>query len=154
MDSLNAEVALGTVTTVDEGVQWIGWTYLFVRMRKNPMVYGLTLEDLQNDPWLGSKRHTLIVTAAKKLRSIGMVLFDEDLGTLVPTEVGRIASRYYIKHASIEVFNQSLRPKMSEADVSPTTHHSCIPGLQQLNAYSTRLLTSIVNITSGTRDDQ
>lgn len=40
MDSLNAEIALGTVTNVTEGVQWIGYTYLFVRMRKNPFAYG------------------------------------------------------------------------------------------------------------------
>lgn len=40
MDSLNAEISLGTVTNVAEGAEWIGYTYLFVRMRKNPMVYG------------------------------------------------------------------------------------------------------------------
>lgn len=40
VDALNAEIALGTVTTVFEGVKWLGYTYLFVRMRKNPFVYG------------------------------------------------------------------------------------------------------------------
>ncbi|KAH9813422.1 Sec63 Brl domain-containing protein [Melampsora americana] len=117
VDSLNAEIALGTVTTIDEGVQWIGWTYLFVRMRKNPMVYGLTIEDVQNDPLLGSKRHSLIVNAAKTLRTIGMIRFDEDLGKLIPNQLGIIASRYYIKHASIEIFVKAFREKMSEADV-------------------------------------
>lgn len=39
-DSLNAEIALGTVTTVGEGVQWIGYTYLFVRLQKNPRYHG------------------------------------------------------------------------------------------------------------------
>ena len=28
IDSLNAEITLGTVTNVNEGVQWIGYTYL------------------------------------------------------------------------------------------------------------------------------
>lgn len=40
VDSLNAEISLGTVANVTEAVQWIGYTYLYVRMRKNPMVYG------------------------------------------------------------------------------------------------------------------
>ena len=40
VDALNAEVSLGTVATVDDGIQWIGYTYLFVRMKKNPYVYG------------------------------------------------------------------------------------------------------------------
>ncbi|KAA1125325.1 hypothetical protein PGTUg99_004087 [Puccinia graminis f. sp. tritici] len=117
VDSLNAEIALGTVRTIDEGVQWIGWTYLFVRMRKNPMVYGLTISDVEDDPLLGSKRHSLIEIAAKKLRQIGMISFDQVTGSLDPTELGRIASKYYIKHSTIEIFNQLFRPKMTEADV-------------------------------------
>jgi antiviral helicase SLH1 len=40
LDALNAEISLGTVTNVPEGAEWLGYTYLFVRMRKNPMVYG------------------------------------------------------------------------------------------------------------------
>lgn len=40
IDSLNAEISLGTVANVNEGVQWIGYTYLFVRMKRNPHVYG------------------------------------------------------------------------------------------------------------------
>ncbi|OAV93943.1 hypothetical protein PTTG_08603 [Puccinia triticina 1-1 BBBD Race 1] len=117
VDSLNAEIALGTVRTIDEGVQWIGWTYLFVRMRKNPMVYGLTISDVEDDPFLGSKRHSLIEIAAKRLHQIGMIKFDQVTGSLDPTELGRIASKYYIKHSTIEIFNQSFRPKMTEADV-------------------------------------
>lgn len=40
IDSLNAEVALGTVSSLTEGIEWIGYTYLFVRMRRNPFLYG------------------------------------------------------------------------------------------------------------------
>jgi len=29
VDSLNAEVALGTITNVPEAIQWLGYTYLF-----------------------------------------------------------------------------------------------------------------------------
>jgi antiviral helicase SLH1 len=39
-NALNAEIALGTVTNADEGVRWLGYTYLYVRMRKNPFLYG------------------------------------------------------------------------------------------------------------------
>ena len=46
-----------------------------------------------------------------------MIVYDEATGSLTPTELGRIASRYYIRHASIEIFNSTFRPKMSEADV-------------------------------------
>ena len=37
-DNLNAEVALGTVTSVEEGMRWLSYTFLFQRLRKNPLV--------------------------------------------------------------------------------------------------------------------
>jgi replicative superfamily II helicase len=45
VDSLNAEVSLGTVANIKEAIQWIGYTYLFVRMRRNPMVYGKSISN-------------------------------------------------------------------------------------------------------------
>jgi len=40
IDALNAEISLGTVSNIRDAVQWLGYTYLFVRMRVNPFVYG------------------------------------------------------------------------------------------------------------------
>lgn len=40
IDALNAEISLGTVANVHDAVQWVGYTYLYVRMRKNPFQYG------------------------------------------------------------------------------------------------------------------
>ena len=41
VDALNAEISLGTVSNIRDAVQWLGYTYLFVRMRKNPLTYGM-----------------------------------------------------------------------------------------------------------------
>ncbi|GAA5961591.1 hypothetical protein JCM3765_002639 [Sporobolomyces pararoseus] len=117
VDSLNAEISLGTVTNMDEGVRWLGYSYLFVRMRKNPLVYGMTADEVMQDPLIGSKRHALINNSAKRLVECQMIKFDPDLGTLTCTDLGRIASRYYIRNDSIEIFNQMFRPSMSEADI-------------------------------------
>ncbi|GAA5924697.1 uncharacterized protein JCM15063_005710 [Sporobolomyces koalae] len=117
VDSLNAEISLGTVTNMDEGVRWLGYSYLFVRMRKNPLVYGMTADEVIEDPLLGSKRHALINNSAKRLVECDMIKFDPDLGTLACTDLGRIASRYYIRNDSIEIFNKLFRPAMSEADI-------------------------------------
>ena len=35
------QISLGTVTNTEEAVRWMSYTYLFVRMRKNPLVYGI-----------------------------------------------------------------------------------------------------------------
>lgn len=39
-DAMNAEISLGTVATVGDAVRWLGYTYLFARMQKNPWLYG------------------------------------------------------------------------------------------------------------------
>ncbi|GAA6042641.1 hypothetical protein JCM8097_008262 [Rhodosporidiobolus ruineniae] len=117
VDSLNAEISLGTVTNMDEGVRWLGYSYLFVRMRKNPLVYGMTADEVIQDPLLGSKRNALMMNAVKRLVDVQMIKFDPDLGALTPTDLGRIAARYYIRDKSIEIFNKLFRPRMSEADI-------------------------------------
>lgn len=53
---MNAEIALGTVATVGDGVRWLGYTYLFARMQKNPWLYGeLFLRDDHHDSYHGMK---------------------------------------------------------------------------------------------------
>ena len=66
-DNLNAEISLGTVTNVAEAVQWLSYSYLYVRMRKNPLVYGLKYQDVKDDPLLETKRTEIIQEAARKL---------------------------------------------------------------------------------------
>ncbi|KAG8829512.1 hypothetical protein FRC17_006484 [Serendipita sp. 399] len=117
LDSLNAEISLGTVSNVAEGAEWLSYTYLFVRMRKNPMVYGMTHDDPVNDPDLTERRHLMITIAGRKLAAAGMVQFNEEKGSFNTTDIGRIASKYYVRHASIEVFQKEFRPRMTEADV-------------------------------------
>lgn len=41
-DSLNAEVVLGTINSVKDAMDWLGYTYLFVRMVKSPATYHIS----------------------------------------------------------------------------------------------------------------
>ncbi|RKO90899.1 P-loop containing nucleoside triphosphate hydrolase protein, partial [Blyttiomyces helicus] len=116
-DNLNAEISLGTVTNLDEAVKWLSYTYLYVRMRKNPFQYGLTRQEIEDDPMLGKRRRDLIVAAAKKLHKAQMIVFNEETGFLTPKDLGRTSSNFYIRHASVEIFNEMMRPRMTEADV-------------------------------------
>ncbi|KAI9689957.1 MAG: hypothetical protein M1822_009839 [Bathelium mastoideum] len=117
VDNLNAEIALGTVTSVSEAVQWVGYSYLFVRMRRNPMAYGIDWAEIQNDPQLVQRRRDLVVQAARTLQKSQMVIFNETTEELKAKDIGRIASQYYVLQSSIEVFNTMMRPHATEADV-------------------------------------
>ncbi|KAJ2005411.1 activating signal cointegrator 1 complex subunit 3 [Coemansia thaxteri] len=116
VDNLNAEITLGTVTNVDEGVAWLGYTYMFIRMQKNPLVYGLTSDELAEDPMLGQRRSELVIKAAKELSRLQMIVFDPQTGFMAAKDLGRISSSYYLRHESVEVFNQTMRSRMTEAD--------------------------------------
>lgn len=117
VDNLNAEISLGTVTNVDEGVQWLGYTYLNVRMKKNPFAYAIDWNQIKSDPMLVQKRRDMIISAARKLHKLQMIVFDERSTALIPKDLGRIASDFYLLNESVEVFNQLMNPRASEADV-------------------------------------
>jgi activating signal cointegrator complex subunit 3 len=116
-DHLNAEIVLGTVTTIREAVLWLSYTYLHVRMAINPLAYGVTPEQAAADPGLHSFRRELIVSAARRLDKVQMARFHEQSGALAPTDLGRVASHFYISHVSMELFNERLRPGMGDAQV-------------------------------------
>lgn len=117
VDNLNAEIALGTVTSVSEAVQWVGYSYLFVRMRRNPIAYGTDWAEIMDDPHLVQRRREMIIKAARVLQQSQMIIFNESTEELRSKDVGRIASQYYILQTSIEIFNTMMQPQATEADV-------------------------------------
>ncbi|KAF8132804.1 Sec63 Brl domain-containing protein [Boletus edulis] len=92
-DNLNAEIMLGTVRNRDEAVQWLGYTYLYMRMLKSPGLYGVGVNYQEDNDGLVQKR------------------------TDISTELGCIASHYYVTHNSMATYNQHLRPTMSTLEL-------------------------------------
>lgn len=117
VDNLNAEIALGTVTSVPEAVQWLGYSYLFVRMQRNPLTYGIDWSEARDDPQLVQRRRKLVIDAARILQNSQMIIFNETTEELRAKDVGRIASQFYVQQTSIEIFNVMMRPRATEADV-------------------------------------
>lgn len=117
VDNLNAEIALGTVTSVPEAAQWLSYSYLFVRMQRNPLTYGIDWSEIRDDPQLVQRRRKLVIDAARILRKSQMIIFNETTEELRAKDVGRIASQYYVLQTSIEVFNMMMQPRATEADV-------------------------------------
>ncbi|KAL5077954.1 hypothetical protein RYX36_016938 [Vicia faba] len=123
-DNLNAEVALGTVTNVKEACAWLGYTYLFIRMRMNPLAYGIGWDEVMADPALSSKQRSLVIDAARSLDKAKMMRFDEKSGNFYCTELGRIASHFYIQYSSVETYNEMLRRHMNDTEVINMIAHS------------------------------
>jgi antiviral helicase SLH1 len=117
VDNLNAEIGLGTVTSIPEAVQWLGYSYLYVRMLRSPLTYGIDWAEIRDDPTLVQRRRQLVIQAARTLQQSQMIIFNETTEELRSKDVGRIASQYYILHTSIQIFNTMMRSQASEADV-------------------------------------
>lgn len=116
-DNLNAEIVLGTIRNREEAVNWLGYTYLFIRMLKNKALYGITVDYEEEDESLTLKRSDIIHTAACILEKTGLIKYNRQSGQLLSTDLGRIASFYYVTHASMATYNQLLKPNMSMIDL-------------------------------------
>ncbi|KAK4144714.1 Sec63 Brl domain-containing protein [Dichotomopilus funicola] len=116
VDNLNAEIVLGNVRNRDEGVEWLGYTYLFVRMLRSPGLYSVGAE-YEDDEALEQKRVDLVHSAATVLKKSNLVKYDEKTGKLQSTELGRIASHYYITHASMDTYNKLIQPSMNDVEL-------------------------------------
>lgn len=57
---MNAEVVLGTVQNAREACRWLAYTYLYVRMLRNPQLYGISPEDAERDFVLEDQRADLV----------------------------------------------------------------------------------------------
>ena len=73
---LNAEIVLGTISNIKDAVTWLGYTYLYIRMRINPETYGIDNKDLKEDPKLLKWRTNLIHTAATLLDRHNLIKYD------------------------------------------------------------------------------
>ncbi|CAK7215283.1 Pre-mRNA-splicing helicase BRR2 [Sporothrix curviconia] len=116
VDNLNAEIVLGNVRSRDEGVEWLGYTYLFVRMLRSPGLYQVGAE-YEDDEALEQKRVDLVHSAAMVLRKAGLAKYDDKTGRLQATELGRIASHYYITHSSMETYNNLIQPSITTIEM-------------------------------------
>eukprot|EP00053_Salpingoeca_punica_P020082 m.207381 g.207381 ORF g.207381 m.207381 type:complete len:2142 (+) comp17788_c0_seq1:161-6586(+) len=116
-DNLNAEIVAGTIQSVKDAVDWLGYTYLYVRMMKNPMLYGISREAVINDPQLERRRADLIHTAALVLEKAALIKYNPRLGQLQATDLGRIASHYYCTNETMATYNTLLKPSMTEIEL-------------------------------------
>ncbi|CDP15558.1 unnamed protein product [Coffea canephora] len=91
-DRLNAEIVLGSVQNAKEACIWLGYTYMFIRMLRNPTLYGLAADVLAVDNLLAKRRADLVHSAATLLEKNDLIKYDRTSGHFQVTDLGRIAA--------------------------------------------------------------
>jgi pre-mRNA-splicing helicase BRR2 len=86
-DHLNAEIVLGNVQSITEAVEWLSYSFLYIRMLRNPTLYGIINPDgvLRDDPTLKRRRLDLVHSAACVLEKNFLVRYDKKSGALQST---------------------------------------------------------------------
>ena len=110
-DNMNAEIVLGTIKTIQDAVAWLGDTYLYIRMLQAPVLYKVGAE-YADDPTLVQKRIDLAHSAATLLQRCNLLKYNVSSGIFQSTELGRIASHYYVTHSSMKTYNTHLKPTL------------------------------------------
>ena len=116
-DALNADIVMGAVQNMKEAIDWLGYSYLYVRMLRNPNLYGVSDEELERDPLLEQRRADLIHTAASVLDRANLIKYEKKSGKLQTTDLGRVASHYYIVYSSMSTYNEHLKPTTSDIEL-------------------------------------
>jgi pre-mRNA-splicing helicase BRR2 len=116
---LNAEVVLGNIQTLSEAVDWLSYSFLYVRMLRNPSLYGIINpeETLKKDPTLRQRRLDLVHSAALVLEKSNLLKYDRSTGNLQATPLGKVSSLFYISHTSMATYTRHLRPTMSDIEL-------------------------------------
>ncbi|CAK5119416.1 unnamed protein product [Meloidogyne enterolobii] len=76
LNNLNAEIASGAISNISEAIEWIHFTYFYIRLRKNPLQYGVDWKELRRDSQLNAYLSDFCHSAARRLDGNRMIRYD------------------------------------------------------------------------------
>ena len=82
-------------------------------MLRSPALYSVGVDYQEDDGGLVQKRADVVHSAAALLEKCNLIKYERSSGRFQSTELGRIASHYYVTYNSMSVYNQHLKPTMS-----------------------------------------
>jgi activating signal cointegrator complex subunit 3 len=113
-DHINAEVAGGTVRSVQDAINYLTWTFFLRRLLQNPSYYGL---DSVADDAVNAFLSEMVNETLTALADAGCLSMDEESGEIDALPPGRLASQYYLRYETMATFTEVLRPGMAPQDV-------------------------------------
>ncbi|TGO63167.1 hypothetical protein BOTNAR_0104g00150 [Botryotinia narcissicola] len=118
---LGAEVSAETITTKQDALDYLTWTFFFRRLHKNPSYYGLEIsaeehntiaaQQMANDYMISMVDKSLDELAESKCLEI------YPNGNIDSTPLGKIMSYYYLSHKTIRHLVKHAKPNASFRDV-------------------------------------
>jgi len=111
-EALNAEISLGTVSTIQEAKEWLKYTFFYIRLLRRPTNYKLELkgkDQLSLKAEVEDYLQKILMDTVTQLNQLRLIRYDTKTMFLNSTDLGRIASNYYIKTETMEHFCKELQ---------------------------------------------
>ena len=103
---LNAEISLGTLSTIEDAVAYFMTSFLYVRLLKAPLFYKLSVnEDPTGYMWLRRK----ITQAAERLAELQLIDYDEYNETFSINQLSTVASHFYMHPESTHTIMTTVK---------------------------------------------
>ncbi|KAK5958236.1 ATP-dependent DNA helicase MER3 [Knufia fluminis] len=99
IEHLNAEIGIGTISSLTSAKQWLASTFLNVRLQRNPKYYNINSEDTGE-----SSDDSLLKWCENDLHLLHEANMIGDIGILRCTEYGDAMARYCIKFDTMKTF--------------------------------------------------
>jgi pre-mRNA-splicing helicase BRR2 len=133
-DHMAAEIVTKRISNVQEAVDFLTWTFFYRRLTQNPNYYRLQGVTHRH---LSDHLSELVESTMRELEESKCISIDNDAdpAELTALNAGIVASYYYIRYTTVEVFSRALTPKTklralleilanaAEFDAVPVRHH-------------------------------
>ena len=135
-NTLNAEVAMGNIVSQKDALDWLGYTFLFVRMIKSPQTFGVVgakktpslnrgFSPITTCKWcfkvlggnVDKRLKEMVNTASKTLDTERLIRAPEATGTFNTTDLGRVACKYYLDHETAKEFNDKIQTNTPDSEI-------------------------------------
>jgi pre-mRNA-splicing helicase BRR2 len=104
-DAFVTEVSTGTITSTQDAVDWMTYTYFYRRLLANPSFYGLT--DVSHEG-LSTFLSELVENTLKELSEAKIIDLDEEDDSVSPLNAASIGAYYNISYITMQTFLLSL----------------------------------------------
>ena len=108
-DHLNAEIVGGTITSKQDAIDYLTWTFFLRRLLQNPSYYGLGAVDRES---VSLYLSGLIQEHLEKLQEAGCIKIDDESDFVLSQPQGRIAAFYYLHYETMSHFNEKMHEYM------------------------------------------
>jgi ATP-dependent DNA helicase HFM1/MER3 len=111
IEHLNAEIGLGTINDLASARTWLSKTFLYVRLRRNPIYY--KLEGARSGQKVDEQLDDICLRDLALLQETGLVVGDQRFRC---TDFGEAMARYYANFQTMQVI-VGLQPKAQISEI-------------------------------------